>query len=172
MEEPRFLAVRVGDLVAVQASATWWIGQVIHAEGGARCNANSLFQIACIDTGAIRTVNADAVVDIVRARGAKAPGTAQTMHDRDQAQPEASIVTGSPTIQNHSLLSKREDSASQAEANKKTDAINKSSRNEPRLTTQKLGKHTDEGHTRGDDAQQKRQQWEREEPPRVMDEVA
>jgi hypothetical protein len=81
MREPRFLAVRVGDLVAVQASATWWIGQVIHAEGGARCNGNSLFQIACIDTGVIRTVNADAVVDIVCACGEEASGTLQTTHN-------------------------------------------------------------------------------------------
>lgn len=72
MELPRFLAVRVGDVVAVQAdpgqpgeAADWWAGQVIHAEGGARCGANSLFQVACIDTGVIRTVNADAVVDIL-----------------------------------------------------------------------------------------------------------
>lgn len=66
-DSPRFLAVHVGDLVAVHAdaSADWWLGQVIHAEGGARCNANSLFQIACVDTGAIRTVNADAVIEIL-----------------------------------------------------------------------------------------------------------
>jgi hypothetical protein len=81
VDEPRFLAVRVGDLVAVQASADWWIGQVIHAEGGARCNANSLFQIACVDTGVIRTVNADAVVDIVCARRDERSGTLQTAHN-------------------------------------------------------------------------------------------
>ena len=70
-QQPRFLAVRVGDLVAVQAcgdlAVDWWLGQVIHAEGGARCNANSLFQIACVDTGVIRTVNADAVIEILTA---------------------------------------------------------------------------------------------------------
>ena len=70
-QPPRFLAVRVGDWVAVQVdhpgapNADWWLGQVIHAEGGARCDANSLFQIACVDTGAIRTVNADAVIEIL-----------------------------------------------------------------------------------------------------------
>ena len=38
MDDPRFLAVRVGDLVAVRNTGDWWAGQVIHAEGGARCN--------------------------------------------------------------------------------------------------------------------------------------
>jgi len=73
--QPRFLAVRVGDLVAVRSepSADWWLGQVIHAEGGARCNANSLFQIACVDSGAIRTVNADAVIDILGPSAALEP---------------------------------------------------------------------------------------------------
>jgi hypothetical protein len=67
MALPRFLAVRVGDLVAVDSpvGGDWWLGQVIHAEGGARCNANSLFQIACVDSGVIRTVNADAVIEIL-----------------------------------------------------------------------------------------------------------
>ena len=83
---PRFLAVRVGDRVAVRMDTpvnapmgdpvavpthpehAWWIGDVIHAEGGARCDANSLFQIACVDSGAIRTVNADAVIDILQAQ--------------------------------------------------------------------------------------------------------
>jgi hypothetical protein len=57
----------VGDVVAVQAGGTWWLGQVIHAEGGARSNANTLFQIACVDSGVIRTVNADAVLEILEA---------------------------------------------------------------------------------------------------------
>ena len=76
IDQPRFLAVRVGDLVAVHAnhnmdaSSDWWLGQVIHAEGGARCNANSLFQIACVDSGVIRTVNADAVIEILQGRSA------------------------------------------------------------------------------------------------------
>ena len=80
-QEPRFLAVRVGDLVAVHpphmAPGEGWIGEVIHAEGGARSAANSLFQIACIDSGVIRTVNADAVIDIL------GPSTAlETAHDQ------------------------------------------------------------------------------------------
>ena len=82
-DSPRFLAVHVGDLVAVRAdaSADWWLGQVIHAEGGARCNANSLFQIACVDSGVIRTVNADAVVEILQANGpaGAAPGNPERL---------------------------------------------------------------------------------------------
>ena len=92
---PRFLAVRVGDLVAVQTSpdpacadpigadpaADWWLGQVIHAEGGARCSANSLFQIACVDTGVIRTVNADAVIEILTAAAGARSGAFETAHD-------------------------------------------------------------------------------------------
>ena len=62
---PCFLAVQVGDTVAVKGNGSWWLGQVIHAEGGARCSANSLFQIACVDSGVIRTVNADAVLEIL-----------------------------------------------------------------------------------------------------------
>jgi hypothetical protein len=78
---PRFLAVRLGDLVAVRRGDDWWVGQVIHTEGGARCNANSLFQIACIDSGVIRTVNADAVVDILCPREQQASGALQPLHD-------------------------------------------------------------------------------------------
>jgi len=84
-QQPRFLAVRVGDLVAVQAcgdlAVDWWLGQVIHAEGGARCNANSLFQIACVDTGVIRTVNADAVIEILTAAAGERSGAFETAHD-------------------------------------------------------------------------------------------
>jgi hypothetical protein len=87
MSEPRFLAVRVGDLVAVSRTPDWWVGQVIHAEGGARCNANSLFQIACVDTGVIRTVNADAVIDILCPRDQQSSGTLESAHNHShQAQ--------------------------------------------------------------------------------------
>jgi len=82
MDEPRFLAVQVGDLVAVQGSGDWWVGQVIHAEGGARCNANSLFQIACIDSGVIRTVNANGVIDVLCPRAAQQSGALQTTHNQ------------------------------------------------------------------------------------------
>jgi len=81
MDDPRFLAVRVGDLVAVRNTGDWWAGQVIHAEGGARCSANSLFQIACVDSGAIRTVNADAVIDILCPREQQSSGPLKTAHN-------------------------------------------------------------------------------------------
>ena len=72
MSAPVFLAVQVGDRVVVVGATPddWWLGEVIHAEGGARCNANSLFQIGCVDTGVIRTVNADAVIAILQGASA------------------------------------------------------------------------------------------------------
>jgi hypothetical protein len=67
--EPVFLSVRVGDVVVVESpGADWWVGHVIHREGGARCNANSFFQIACVDTGVIRTVNPNCVTAVVERR--------------------------------------------------------------------------------------------------------
>jgi hypothetical protein len=81
MDEPRFLAVRVGDIVAIRRTPDWWAGQVIHAEGGARCKANSLFQIACVDTGVIRTVNADAVIDILCQRDQQSSGPLEPAHN-------------------------------------------------------------------------------------------
>ena len=85
---PRFLAVRVGDRVAVAGqNHAWWIGDVIHAEGGARCGANSLFQIACVDSGAIRTVNADAVIDILQSQAMAADsGALEPAHDHPHQQ--------------------------------------------------------------------------------------
>jgi hypothetical protein len=68
--DPVFLAVRVGDAVLVQPGGDdWWVGQVIHREGGARCNGNSFFQIACVDTGVIRTVNPNWVTGVVQRSG-------------------------------------------------------------------------------------------------------
>jgi hypothetical protein len=66
MREPISRAVRVGDAVLVESPGTdWWVGHVIHREGSSRCNTNSSFQIACVDTGVIRTVNADCVTAII-----------------------------------------------------------------------------------------------------------
>ena len=46
----------------------WWMGQVIHCGGGARDpKIHNLFQIADVDTGAIRWVNADLVSHILPA---------------------------------------------------------------------------------------------------------
>ena len=72
---PTFLSVRCGDFVivegeqqvALQRNENWWMGQVIFYEGIARDpNANSLFQLADVDSGIIRWVNADQVTHIVR----------------------------------------------------------------------------------------------------------
>ena len=71
-EQPLFLSVRPGMTVCVASVATsfntapdkdaWWMGQVIWREGGARDpKVNTMFQIADIDTGVIRWVNADQV---------------------------------------------------------------------------------------------------------------
>ena len=65
--DPVFLQVGVGDAVLVEPhEGGWWVGQVIHCEGGARCSANSFFQITDVDTGAVRTVNPNLVTRIVR----------------------------------------------------------------------------------------------------------
>ena len=64
---PAFLAVEVGDAVLVEPfEGDWWVGQVIHREGGARCNGNSFFQIADVDTGRVETVNPNLVTGIIR----------------------------------------------------------------------------------------------------------
>ena len=65
--EPVFLQVGVGDAVLVEPhEGGWWVGQVIHCEGGARCSANSFFQITDVDSGVVRTVNPNLVTGIVR----------------------------------------------------------------------------------------------------------
>ena len=70
-----FLLVKPGDIVVVEeglpmigpSPADWWVARVIYAVGGARdSQANSLFQVACVDTGMIRTINADLVRGILR----------------------------------------------------------------------------------------------------------
>ena len=51
------------------AGEDWWMGDVIWMEGGAGARdprVPTLFQIACVDTGTIRWVNADLVSHIVR----------------------------------------------------------------------------------------------------------
>jgi hypothetical protein len=84
---PRFLAVRLGDLVVVQSPGLepqpdgWWMGQVLHTEGGARDSDNSLFQIACVDTGVIRTVSAGQVLDIVCSPEPESSGALEPAHD-------------------------------------------------------------------------------------------
>ncbi len=72
---PDFLLVKPGDIVVVEESpllagankVDWWIGHVLYVVGGARDSCvNSLFQVACVDTGVIRTINANLVKGILR----------------------------------------------------------------------------------------------------------
>ena len=76
-EQPLFLSVRPGMTVCVASVATsfnavtdkddWWMGQVIWCEGGARDpRVNTMFQIADVDDGTVRWVNADQVTHIVQ----------------------------------------------------------------------------------------------------------
>ena len=62
-----FLYVRPGHFVIVRGeSSDWYMGQVIFCEGGARDpKVNSLFQVADVDTGIIRWINADEVTDVM-----------------------------------------------------------------------------------------------------------
>ena len=67
-ENPLFLSVKAGMTVVVTEENSWWMGDVLFKEGGARNpKVPTLFQIACIDTGMIRWVNADLVTHIVPA---------------------------------------------------------------------------------------------------------
>ena len=68
-----YLSVVPGDIVIVDAIAApgtpcldyWWMARVIHVIGGAKDpKANSLFQVIDIDTGCVRTINADFVMAI------------------------------------------------------------------------------------------------------------
>ena len=62
-----FLDFKAGDLVLVDplsteagASADWWMGWIIHVDGGARDpRVPTLFQVADCDTGLVRWISAD-----------------------------------------------------------------------------------------------------------------
>ncbi len=67
---PVYLSVRQGDLVVVEdnsltltnSCSDWWIGQVIYIVGSARNpDSNSLLQVIDIDSGVVKTINADLV---------------------------------------------------------------------------------------------------------------
>ena len=71
---PAFLSVRPGQYVVVQDTAAlgqeesknWWMGQVVFCEKGARApKVNSRFQIADVDDGEIKWVNADQVSHVL-----------------------------------------------------------------------------------------------------------
>ena len=72
---PAFLSVSSGDFVIVQAEqqvarkvdGSWWMGQVVLCEGGARDPmVNTMFQVSDVDDGVIHWVNGDEVTHIVR----------------------------------------------------------------------------------------------------------
>jgi hypothetical protein len=70
-----FLSVKAGMTVIVQhlpeigqpdQSESWWMADVIFVEGGARNpKVPTLFQVADVDSGVVRWVNADLVTHIV-----------------------------------------------------------------------------------------------------------
>ena len=73
---PIFLDVAPGMTVIVKhdylsgekAEKDWWMGQVIHCGGAARDpEIRNLFQIADVDSGVIRWVNADLVTHVIAA---------------------------------------------------------------------------------------------------------
>ena len=68
---PRFLGVRPGQFVVVQQSAVqsdWWMGQVVVCKAEAdQARGNALLQIADVDDGAMRWVDADQVIHVVHA---------------------------------------------------------------------------------------------------------
>jgi len=79
---PVFLGLQPGMTVIVRhdpmpgepRERDWWMGQVIHCEGGARDpKAWSMFQIADVDSGVIRWVNGDLVTHVLPGGSAAAP---------------------------------------------------------------------------------------------------
>ena len=73
-QRPVFLDLKPGDIVIVwehpeivgSDEKAWWMGQVIFLDGSARDpKAPSLVQVADVDTGVIRWVNADCIEQIL-----------------------------------------------------------------------------------------------------------
>ena len=73
---PTFLSLKPGITVIVRHDSLageaqgqdWWMGHVLHCNGGARDpSIYTLFQIADIDTGAVHWVNADLVTHVLPA---------------------------------------------------------------------------------------------------------
>ena len=73
--DPIFLLVTAGMTVIVrhlpevgreQDEESWWMADVIHVDGGARNpKVPTLFQVADVDDGTVRSINADLVSQIV-----------------------------------------------------------------------------------------------------------
>ena len=65
-DHPVFFDVKAGITVVVTEADSWWMGEILHVDGGARApKTPTLFQIADIDSGVVRWVNADLVSHIV-----------------------------------------------------------------------------------------------------------
>ena len=64
--DPLFLHVKAGMTVIVGENGDWWMGDVLFVEGGARnTKVPTLFQVANVESGVIRWINADLVTHIV-----------------------------------------------------------------------------------------------------------
>ena len=68
--EAPFLHVQPGHFVIVGGNnveqGDWWMGQIIFCEGSPRQpKLPSLFQVADVDTGVIKWINADEVSDVI-----------------------------------------------------------------------------------------------------------
>ena len=67
--DPLFLHVKAGMTVIVEENGDWWMADVVFVEGGTsehQCSdVPTLFQVANVDTGVIRWINADLVTHIV-----------------------------------------------------------------------------------------------------------
>ncbi|QNI85501.1 conserved hypothetical protein (DUF3104) [Synechococcus sp. PROS-7-1] len=58
--------VRHDSLLGEAQDKDWWMGLVLHCNGGARDpSIYTLFQIADVDTGVVRWVNADLVTHVL-----------------------------------------------------------------------------------------------------------
>ena len=67
-ENPLVLSVKPGITGVVTEEDSWWMGDVLYKEGGARNpKVPTLFRISCLDSGVLRWVNADLVTHIVPA---------------------------------------------------------------------------------------------------------
>lgn len=72
-EAAPFLGFKAGDLVLVEplstdagAGSDWWMGWIIHVDGGARDpRVPTLFQVADCDTGLVRWISADEATRLV-----------------------------------------------------------------------------------------------------------
>ncbi len=70
-DEEVFLNAQCGDFVAISSKqqdtpSSWWIGQIISRFGNSvDPTVNTLFQVIDVDTGAVKTINADCVKGII-----------------------------------------------------------------------------------------------------------